>query len=77
MFWSGSGDQGREMVMMMVMMIMGMIMGMILAGGSWISLRKRGAATAMTTFNTLLDVSRGDPQDDVLNIWSWSMTSRP
>ena len=77
MFWSGSGDQGREMVMMMVIMIMGMIMGMILAGGSWISIRKRGAATARTTFNTLLDVSRGDPQDDVLNIWSWSMTSRP
>ena len=73
MFWSGSGDQGREMVMMMVMMIM----GMILAGGSWISIRKRGAATSMATFNTVLDVSRGDPQDDVLNIWSWSMTSWP
>ena len=55
------------MTMMMMMMMM-MMMGMLLAGGSWISIRQRGVATAMTAFNTLLDVARGDPQDDVWDI---------
>ena len=46
------------MTMLMMMMMM-MMMGMLLAGGSWISIRQRGVATAMTTFNTLLDVAKG------------------